>query len=170
TTLFRGTVITGPGSFPYAVPPLKPGHYYFHCDIHPKQMNGTLIVGGPPGGQPSTQPTNVSTAPPSTSSPSVPPPGGQVQNVLVVAQNTAFDVKKIDLKGNSPVSLTLDNRDPFPHNLEILTSAGGSTIEKGPDPFSGPAKQTWTFTAPTAGTYYFQCIVHPQMNGKVVVT
>jgi plastocyanin len=169
TTLFRGSVITGPGSIAYAVPPLKPGHYYFHCDIHPQQMNGTLIVGGPPGG-PSTQPTNVSTAPPSTASPSVPPPGGPVQNVLVVAQNTSFNTKELDLKANLPVSLTLDNRDPVPHNLEILTSAGGSTIEKGVDPFSGPAKQTWTFTAPAAGTYYFQCIVHPSMNGKVVVT
>jgi plastocyanin len=170
TTLFRGSVITGPGSIAYAVPPLKPGHYYFHCDIHPQQMSGTLIVGGPPGGPPSTAPTNVSTAPPSTASPSA-PPGGQAQSVLVVAQNTQFNTKEIDLKANLPVSLTLDNRDPgVPHNLEILTSAGGSTIEKGVDPFSGPAKQTWTFTAPAAGTYYFQCIVHPSMNGKVVVT
>ena len=171
TTLFRGTVITGPASIPYSVPPLKPGHYYFHCDVHPKQMNGTLIVGGPPGGQPSAEPTNVSTAPPSTSSPTAPPPGGPTQNVLVVAQQTAFNTKQINLKANGLVSMTLDNRDPgTPHNLEILTSAGGSTIEKGVDPFSGPAKQTWTFTAPAAGTYYFQCIVHPQMNGKVVVT
>jgi len=171
TTLFRGAVITGPASIPYSVPPLKPGHYYFHCDVHPKQMNGTLIVGGPPGGQPSAEPTNVSTAPPSTSSPSAPPPSGPTQNVLVVAQQTAFNTKQINLKANGLVSMTLDNRDPgTPHNLEILTSAGGSTIEKGVDPFSGPAKQTWTFTAPAAGTYYFQCIVHPQMNGKVVVT
>ena len=154
----------------YAVPPLQPGHYYFHCDIHPKQMNGALIVGGPPVG-PSSQPTNVSTAPPTTASPTAPPPGGQTQTVLVVAQNTAFSTKEIDLKASSLVSLTLDNRDPgIPHNLEILTSEGGSTIEKGPDPFGGPAKQTWTFTAPAAGTYYFQCIVHPSMNGKVVVT
>ena len=166
-SLFQGAVITGPGSIAYAVPPLPPGHYYFHCDIHPKQMNGTLIVGGPPGGPPSPQPTNVSTPPASTP----PPPGGQTQTVLVVAQGTQFNTKEIDLKANGPVSLTLDNRDPgIPHNLEILTSAGGSTIEKGVDPFAGPAKQTWTFTAPAAGTYYFQCIVHPSMNGKVIVT
>ena len=169
TTLFRGTVITGPASIPYSVPPLKPGHYYFHCDIHPKQMNGTLIVGGPPGGPPSTQPTNVSTAPPSTESPP-PPPGGQAQSVLVVAQNTAFDLKQINLKANGPVSLTLDNRDPgIPHNLAILTSENGSVIFR-KDPFSGPAKETWTFTAPAAGTYYFHCEVHPSMNGKVVVS
>jgi len=170
TNLFRGTVITGPASFPYAVPPLKPGHYYFHCDIHPQQMNGTVIVGGPPGG-PTTQPTNVSTAPPSTSSPTPPPPGGQAQNVLVIAKNTAFNVKTIDLKANSLISLTLDNQDPgIPHNLEILTGPNGSTLVTGPAPFGGPAKQTWTFTAPAPGTYYFHCIVHPQqMNGTVTV-
>jgi len=168
-SLFQGTVITGPGSIAYAVPPLQPGHYYFHCDIHPKQMNGTLVVGGPPGGPPSTQPTNVPTSPPASAS--TPPPGGQAQTVVVVAQGTAFNTKEIDLRANSPVSLTLDNRDAgTPHNLEILTSAGGSTIEKGVDPFAGVAKQTWTFTAPAPGTYYFQCIVHPFMNGKVVVT
>ena len=168
-SLFQGTVITGPGSIAYAVPPLQPGHYYFHCDIHPKQMNGTLIVGGPPGGSPSTQPTTVPTSPPAAAS--TPPPGGQTQTVVVVAQGTAFNTKEIDLKANSPVSLTLDNRDAgIPHNLEILTSANGSTIEKGVDPFAGVAKQTWTFTAPAPGTYYFQCIVHPFMNGKVVVT
>ena len=171
TSFFTGTVITGPASIPYAVPPLKAGTYYFHCDIHPQQMNGTLIVGGPPGGGPSAEPTNVSTAPPSTGSPT-PAPSGQAQNVTVVAQGIQFNTKEIDLKANSPVSLTLDNRDPgVSHNLEILTSAGGSTIEKGVDPFAGPAKQTWNFIAPAPGTYYFQCIVHPQsMNGKVVVT
>ena len=169
TSLFAGAVITGPASIAYAVPPLKAGHYYFHCDIHPKQMNGTVIVGGPPGGPPSTQPTNIPSSPPATAS--SPPPGGQAQSVVVVAQGTAFNTKEIDLKANSPVSLTLDNRDAgIPHNLEILQSAGGSTIEKGVDPFNGPAKQTWTFTAPAPGTYYFQCIVHPFMNGKVVVT
>ena len=169
TSLFSGAVITGPASIGYTIEPLKAGHYYFHCDIHPKQMNGTLIVGGPP--IPSGQPTNVSTAPPTTGSPTAPPPGGPAQNVPVIAQGTAFNTKEIDLKANAPVSLTLDNRDSFPHNLEILTSAGGSTIEKGVDPFSGPAKQTWTFTAPAPGTYYFECVVHPNvMNGKVVVT
>jgi len=170
TNLFRGSVITGPASIPYAVPPLKPGHYYFHCDIHPQQMNGTVIVGGPPGG-PTTQPTNVSTAPPSTSSPTPPPPGGQAQNVLVIAKNIAFNVKTIDLKANSLISLTLDNQDPgIPHNLEILTGPNGSTLVAGPAPFGGPAKQTWTFTAPAPGTYYFHCIVHPpQLNGTVTV-
>ncbi len=43
TALFRGT-ITQPGSTAsYEVGKLKPGSYYFHCDVHP-QMNGTATV------------------------------------------------------------------------------------------------------------------------------
>ena len=40
---FHGTVITGPGTVTYTVPALRPGTYYFHCDVHPT-MNGTLVV------------------------------------------------------------------------------------------------------------------------------
>ncbi len=45
TTLFKGTVITGPSTITYHVPALKAGTYYFRCDIHPTQMFGTFIVG-----------------------------------------------------------------------------------------------------------------------------
>ncbi|HJT38278.1 MAG TPA: cupredoxin domain-containing protein [Actinomycetota bacterium] len=35
--------VTGPAKGEYVIPPLKPGTYYFECDIH-KNMNGTLKV------------------------------------------------------------------------------------------------------------------------------
>jgi plastocyanin len=41
--LFRGDLITGPDTAEYKIPPLDPGTYYFHCDVHP-QMNGQVIV------------------------------------------------------------------------------------------------------------------------------
>jgi plastocyanin len=40
---FHGTVVVGPKTVTYSVPPLQPGTYYFHCDVHPS-MNGTLVV------------------------------------------------------------------------------------------------------------------------------
>jgi plastocyanin len=43
-SLFKGTIVTGPGSIAYAIPVLRAGTYYFHCDIHPQQMFGTLVV------------------------------------------------------------------------------------------------------------------------------
>jgi plastocyanin len=166
TLLFRGGVITGPASIPYAIPPLKPGHYYFHCDVHPQQMNGTLEVGGAGGGTPppSSGPS------PGTSSP--PPPqasGTPVTSLTVVAKTISFDLNEIVLKANSPITLTLDNQDPgIPHNLAILTSETGNKIF-GEAPFNGPAKETWTFTSPAPGTYFFHCEVHPNMKGTVIV-
>jgi len=43
--LFRGELVTGPGSVTYQIPPLPAGEYYFHCDVHPN-MNGAVVVGG----------------------------------------------------------------------------------------------------------------------------
>jgi plastocyanin len=36
-------VVTGPTTTTYDIPALKPGTYYFHCDVHPT-MNGTATV------------------------------------------------------------------------------------------------------------------------------
>ena len=44
TVLFRGAVITGVKSVTYNVPALKPGTYFFRCDVHPTQMTGTFVV------------------------------------------------------------------------------------------------------------------------------
>ncbi len=41
--------ITGPAKKTFIVPALKPGTYYFQCNIHGPAMSGTLIVGQPSG-------------------------------------------------------------------------------------------------------------------------
>jgi plastocyanin len=48
-TLFQGEQFPGVASREYRIPPLGPGTYYFHCDVHPT-MNGSVVVGGPGGG------------------------------------------------------------------------------------------------------------------------
>lgn len=42
--VFSGEVITGPKKVVYRVPALVPGIYYFHCDIHPRTMKGSIKV------------------------------------------------------------------------------------------------------------------------------
>jgi plastocyanin/glucose/arabinose dehydrogenase len=43
--IFRGTLITGVSNMTYTFDaPLKPGTYYFQCDVHPTQMHGNFIV------------------------------------------------------------------------------------------------------------------------------
>jgi plastocyanin len=41
--VFTGDIATGPTTVSYSVPALKPGTYFFHCDVHPT-MTGTLTV------------------------------------------------------------------------------------------------------------------------------
>lgn len=40
-TIFKGPDVTKSETF---TAPASPGTYYFQCDVHPDQMNGTLIV------------------------------------------------------------------------------------------------------------------------------
>lgn len=43
TNVFRGKVFAGPGvTMTYEVPALPAGSYYFHCDVHPTAMFGTI--------------------------------------------------------------------------------------------------------------------------------
>ncbi|HYV01708.1 MAG TPA: multicopper oxidase domain-containing protein [Actinomycetota bacterium] len=42
--LFIGEVVNGPTTVTYEVPALKPGTYFFRCDVHPTQMTGNFVV------------------------------------------------------------------------------------------------------------------------------
>lgn len=46
-SLFAGDLVTGPRTLTYRVSALPAGRYFFHCDVHPSQMFGGLVVGGP---------------------------------------------------------------------------------------------------------------------------
>jgi plastocyanin len=164
TVLFRGTVITGTASIPYAIPPLKPGNYYFHCDVHPQQMNGKVVVGNAPPGGVAAPPSSPSPTPSASA-----PAGVPANTTTVIAKDLKFNVTTFTLKANANDSITLDNQDNgIPHNLAILTKEGGDVIVRGVTPFNGIAKQTWNFQAPQPGTYFFHCEVHPDMKGQVI--
>jgi len=139
-SLFDGPVVTGPAKTTYTVPALPDGEYFFHCKIHPTTMTGTITAAKGAGG------------------------------IKVVAHNTAFDVKEIDLPADTPSKLTVDNEDPFAHNLSIYKdeTASGQPFFRF-EPFPGPDTKTFDVPAIAAGEYYFHCDIHPTMNGKVVV-
>jgi hypothetical protein len=44
-SLFQGQIFPGPSTMTYHVNALSAGTYFFHCDVHPSTMTGTLIVG-----------------------------------------------------------------------------------------------------------------------------
>jgi plastocyanin len=43
-SLCKGELVTGPAKADYTFEAPPPGTYFFHCDVHPTQMTGTLIV------------------------------------------------------------------------------------------------------------------------------
>jgi plastocyanin len=73
-SIFEGELLTGPASTVYHVGTLDAGTYFFHCEIHPLTMTGTIDVGageapsgggsgqGSPSGGPSGGPSPSPTA------------------------------------------------------------------------------------------------------------
>ena len=154
--LFRGDIITGPDTITYSIPALEPGTYYFHCDVHP-QMSGTVVVEeAPPGGEPGG---GGGGGP------------GSGDGTTVVAQNLAFDTDSIELPAGQPSTITFHNEDPAQqHNIAIYASPDdlSEPLFRG-DIVTGPDTIAYEIPALEPGDYYFQCDVHPAMNGTVTV-
>jgi plastocyanin len=152
--LFRGDIIMGPDTITYELPPLDPGTYYFHCDVHPA-MNGTVVVEEAPSGDEGDHGDG----------------GGAGGEVTVTAQALAFDTDAIELPAGRATTIVFDNQDPGQqHNIAIYPSEGdfSEPLFRG-DIITGPDTITYQVPPLDPGTYYFHCDVHPAMNGSVVV-
>ena len=140
TSLFTGAIITGPLRTTYEMPPLQAGKYFFHCEVHPTTMTGTIESGTAAGGIP------------------------------VVAEGLQFDTKELDFPAGQPVTISFENKDAGTlHNIAIYNDASKSTTLFQGEQFPGVATKTYAIGPLEAGTYYFQCDVHTTMNGTVVV-
>jgi plastocyanin len=138
--LFTGEKVTGPAKITYAVPALDAGTYFFHCEVHPTTMTGTIEAGAGPGA------------------------------LTVVAEGLAFNTKEIDLVAGQPTKLLFENKDAgTPHNIAIYDDSSKSVTLFQGEQFPGVDTRTYDIPAIDEGTYYFQCDVHPVMNGSVVV-
>ncbi len=146
--VFPGEIVNGITEIDYAVPALAPGSYFFRCVVHPP-MTGTMeaVEGEGPGG-----------------------PGEPGGGVTVVAQNVAFDTATIVLPSDVPTTITFDNRDAgTQHNIAFYTDQELSQELFNGELITGPDTVVYPVPALQTGEYYFLCIVHPTMNGAVVV-
>src|SRR6266545_1753520 len=162
TNLFRGEIVTGPAAIDYRIPPLEPGTYYFHCDVHPT-MSGAVVVKKGGGGPP----------PPTAT------PGGGVGGAggggtanpsTIMAQGLAFSTPEIALPPDAPSTIHFEDKDAgVSHNIAIYTDSSlGTNLFKG-QIITGPASIDYSIPALKPGTYYFHCDVHPTMHGSVTV-
>ena len=88
--------------------------------------------------------------------------------VEITAADLAFDGSTIEATAGEDFTITLVNDDSAPHNISIYSEEGGDEIVLGDTAEAGESV-TVDVSGLEAGTYYFQCDIHPDMNGSVVV-
>ncbi len=101
-----------------------------------------------------------------------PAPEGEGGGIHLVAENVAFDHTELVVTAGEEAAIEFENPDSVEHNLAVYPDAD-SGIAKTDAIFQGeiiPAggSTTYNVTAVDAGEYYFQCDVHPNMNGSYV--
>jgi plastocyanin len=155
TPLFSGALITGVRQTDYEVDALEAGAYFFLCEVHPTTMTGKMqAVPGGPGGPGEPGGTG---------------PGGPGGGVTVAAQNVAFDTSTIRLQP-VPTTITFENRDAgVQHNIAIYSDSSLADELFNGELVTGPTTVDYAVPALSPGEHYFQCDVHPNMNGSVVV-
>lgn len=90
--------------------------------------------------------------------------------LTIGAENLAFDRDELDFPAATDVSFVFENLEAVPHNVAIYENEGGEAIFTG-EILNTEGEITYEFKTPEAGTYYFQCDVHPaQMQGSVIVS
>jgi plastocyanin len=111
-----------------------------------------------------------------TESPSTPSPtqedvavGGGEPVDLKITIELNFTRRRLVVPPGAEVSMTMTNKDPVPHNFSVyVTEDAEQSIFVGERTLAGTI--TYEFGAPVdPGTYYFQCDIHPVMNGDFVV-
>ncbi|TMB54617.1 MAG: hypothetical protein E6J47_07865 [Chloroflexi bacterium] len=93
-------------------------------------------------------------------------------NVIAIsAKNLRFSTSCMVAPAGTAFTVRLTNNDSEPHDVAVFRDAGYSdAIVKG-DLFNGPnVTKDIAVPALPAGTYYFQCILHPaDMKGTLTV-
>jgi hypothetical protein len=110
-------------------------------------------------------------APPTSAAPGVECPEGGIGLVAPPgAAASGFDVTELSAPADQPFTICFDNQDPsVPHNVNVLDVQGGTSLAK-TEIVPGPVQQLMDVPAQAAGTYFFQCDVHPTtMTGTLTV-
>jgi plastocyanin len=104
----------------------------------------------------------------SGSAASEPPAGGAN---TVTAQNVQFDADTIELTAGEETTLTFVNDDSSStqHNISIYENEEAQDNLFEGQVIPGGQEVEYPIPAQEEGEYYFQCDVHPSMNGSVTV-
>jgi plastocyanin len=90
--------------------------------------------------------------------------------VAIISNQLKFNVSTIEAPAGEPFTIELTNEEAAPHNVVVFDRQGGEQISENEEPISGPdGTAQYEVPALTAGEYYFECTIHPEMNGTIVV-
>lgn len=109
--------------------------------------------------------SGASTGTPAATSAASAPPAGDA--VTVTAKDLKFGQTNLKVAADKAFDLVLDNQESAPHNVAIYTDSSASTKISVGEIFSGPAQKTQSVPALAAGSYFFRCDVHPDMQGSI---
>lgn len=87
----------------------------------------------------------------------------------VTAANVEFSTDTIELEAGSQAEIEFVNEDSVEHNIAIYQDDSANEDIFVGEIIPGGQSITYTFQAPQPGEYYFQCDVHPAMDGTVTV-
>jgi plastocyanin len=92
--------------------------------------------------------------------------------VTISASNAqGFDTPQVDAPADKPFTLVFDNKDAANMHNVVIMKPDGSLVQIGDTAFfKGPATRTYQVPALAAGSYPFECQVHPTtMKGTLTV-
>ena len=89
-------------------------------------------------------------------------------DVTVTAAEMAFDPGPVTVAAGEAFTIALVNRDAMPHNIAIYTDSSKSEkLFEGEMVTDGTV--VYDLPALDAGEYFFDCSLHPNMTGTLVV-
>ena len=97
--------------------------------------------------------------------------GAAEGSLEVAAENVAFATTTIELPADEEADLTFTNADAaaVSHNIAIYEDDSAKKVLFQGDVIPGGEEITYEIPGLPKGEYYFQCDVHPGMNGDVLV-
>ena len=95
--------------------------------------------------------------------------GGPPGAVSIVAEGVKFTTTDVAAPANKDFTINFDNKDPStPHDVDILGPDGSKLFDG--QPITGPKQTTYQVKALAAGSYKFECSIHPTlMTGTLKV-